>query len=69
MGGDKIYAGDGLRILACTEGHAKAALQRVNDAVAKEGGTPEQRDAALRIFNARPVEAPVTAADDYDIDF
>jgi hypothetical protein len=49
--GGKIYEGDGLRLLACTQGHADAALHRVQRAVAKAVATPEQRDAALRLFN------------------
>lgn len=53
MPGDKIYEGDGLRILACTQGHADAARQRVAQAVAKVGASREQRNAALMLFNER----------------
>jgi hypothetical protein len=49
--GSKIYEGDGLRLLACTQGHAEAAMQRVARAVAKTGATQAQRDEALRLFN------------------
>lgn len=51
MDGNKIYEGEGLRILACTQGHAEAALKRVNEAVTKAGASQEQRDMALRLFN------------------
>jgi len=51
--GSKIYEGDGLRLLACTQGHAEAAVQRVAQAVAKVGASREQRDAALKLLNER----------------
>jgi hypothetical protein len=55
--GAKIFEGEGLRLLACTEGHAKATLTKVEAVVRACGATREQRDAALRLFNSvRPVE-------------
>lgn len=69
MAGGKIYEGDGLRLLCCTEGHANAVLGKIAKAVAATGCTRDQRDAALRVFNERGRSAPTeaTAADDFDI--
>lgn len=67
MAGDKIYEGDGLRILACTQGHADAVMKRL--AQPPKGMSKAEymklRDQALRVYNARPT--PPTAQDDYDI--
>jgi len=65
--GTKIYEGTGLRVLACTEGHAKAVVAKIE---ALNPGLPEGewragRDAALRLFNAvRPVVPNLIGEDD-----
>jgi hypothetical protein len=65
--GSKIYEADGLRLLACTEGHAKAVLGKIRQVVQECAATQEQRDAALRICNAQ--QLPVKVAEDDDDNF
>jgi len=69
MAGDKIYEGDGLKLLACSEGHANVVLAKIARAVGETGATLEQRNAALRLFNERLVEPVCDSEDDYDISF
>lgn len=65
--GTKIFEADGLRLLACTEGHAKAVLSKVQAVVKACGATREQRDEALRLFNSiQP--APVPSEDEGDFE-
>ncbi len=72
LSGTKIYEGEGLRVLACTEGHAKAVSAALSRPPAGMGVKlyHSLRSNALRAFNERTATlTPTTKETDYDIPF